>query len=199
MLTERFQDAFAYAARVHGNQRKKGTDVPYLAHLMDVAALVLMNDGHEVQAIAALLHDAAEDAGGRDRLADIRRRFGDAVAEIVEGCSDTFDDPKPPWLERKKAYIDHLPQASPATRLVSAADKLANVRVLIADVKAHGEGIWDRFNGKKEGTVWYYRAVANVFLSHGPHPLAERLDEEVRELEQLASGSARYASAARPG
>jgi (p)ppGpp synthase/HD superfamily hydrolase len=186
MITQRFEDAFVYAIRAHGGQRKKGTDTPYIAHVMDVTALVLMNGGQEDHAIAALLHDVAEDAGGRHRLEDVRVRFGHAVAEIVEGCSDTFDDPKPPWLERKKAYIDHLPHTSPATRLVSAADKLANARAIISDVKAQGDGVWDRFNGKKDGTIWYYRTIADVFLALGPHPLAARLDEAVRELQQLA-------------
>ena len=175
-----------YASIVHAAQRKKGTGVPYIAHLLDVTSLVLMHGGDEDEAIGALLHDAAEDAGGRTRLDDIRARFGHVVAAIVEGCSDTFEDPKPPWLERKEAYIAHLDSALASTRLVSAADKLANARMIAADVEARGESVWQLFNGKKEGTVWYYRTIADVFLRLGPEPLASRLDKAVRELQRLA-------------
>lgn len=186
MLTPRFSDAFSYALAAHAGQRKRGTDVPYIAHLMDVTALVLMHGGNEDEAIGALLHDAAEDAGGRPRLEDIKQRCGDTVAEIVEGCSDTLETPKPPWLPRKTAYIEHLPQVSAYTRLVSAADKLANVRTIVADFKAIDEAVFERFVGRKEGTLWYYRTLADVFLRLGPAFVAQRLDETVRELQQLA-------------
>lgn len=186
MLTSRFSDAFAYACIAHANQRKKGSDVPYIAHLMEVAAIVLAQGGSEDDAIGALLHDAAEAAGGRARLDDIRARFGDVVAEIVEGCSDSFEEPKPAWLLRKVAYIEHLPKASAPTRLVSAADKLANVRSIVSDYKAVGDAVWQRFSGRKEGTLWYYRTLADLFLRLGPAPLARQLDEAVRELQRLA-------------
>jgi len=157
VLTPRFSDAFSYALHAHGGQAKKGTTVPYIAHLMEVTALVLMHGGNQDEAIGALLHDAAEDAGGRPRLDDIRQRFGDAVAEIVDGCSDTLETPKPPWLQRKTAYIEHLPQVSASTRLVSAADKVANVRTIVADFKSMGEEVFERFAGRRYGTLWYYR------------------------------------------
>ena len=185
MLTPRFSDAFSYALHAHGGQAKKGTTVPYIAHLMEVTALVLMHAGNEDEAIGALLHDAAEDAGGRPRLDDIRQRFGDAVAEIVDGCSDTLETPKPPWLQRKTAYIEHLPQASDSTRLVSAADKVANVRSIVADFKSIGEEVFERFAGRKHGTLWYYRTLADIFLRLGPVGLARQLDETVRELQRL--------------
>ena len=185
MLTPRFSDAFAYALDAHAGQTKKGTNVPYIAHLMDVTSLVLMHGGNEDEAIGALLHDAAEDAGGRARLDDIRQRFGDAVADIVEGCSDTLETPKPPWLQRKTTYIDHLPQASASTRLVSAADKVANVRTIVADFKSIGEEVFERFAGRKQGTLWYYRTLADIFLRLGPAALARQLDETVRELQRL--------------
>lgn len=185
MLTPRFADAFAYALDAHAGQTKKGTNVPYIAHLMDVTALVLTHGGTEDEAVAALLHDAAEDAGGRVRLDDIRQRFGEAVAEIVEGCSDTLETPKPPWLQRKTTYIEHLPQAPASTRLVSASDKLANVRTIIADFKSIGEKVFERFAGRKQGTLWYYRTLADTFLRLGPAALARQLDETVRELQRL--------------
>jgi (p)ppGpp synthase/HD superfamily hydrolase len=185
VLTPRFADAFAYGLDAHAGQTKKGTTVPYIAHLMDVTALVLMHGGNEDEAVAALLHDAAEDAGGRPRLNDIRQRFGDAVAEIVEGCSDTLETTKPPWLQRKTAYIEHLPQVSASTRLVSAADKAANVRTIVADFKAIGEEVFERFAGRKHGTLWYYRTLADIFLRLGPVALARQLDETVRELQRL--------------
>ena len=122
MLTQRFDDALAYAAEVHRGDVRKGSGTPYLAHLLSVAALVIENGGDEDQAIAALLHDAPEDAGGRERLEDIRRRFGDRVAGIVEACTDTFDDPKPPWRERKEAFLERLTGAPADALPVVAAD-----------------------------------------------------------------------------
>jgi len=185
VLTPRFSDAFSYALRAHAGQTKKGTAIPYIAHLMDVTALVLMHGGNEDEAVGALLHDAAEDAGGRPRLDDIRQRFGDAVADIVEDCSDTLETPKPPWLQRKTAYIEHLPQVSASTRLVSAADKTANVRTIVADFKSIGGKVFERFAGRTHGTLWYYRTLADIFLRLGPVALARQLDDTVRELQRL--------------
>jgi len=186
LLTPRFNDALAYAADAHAGQTRKGGGVPYIAHLMDVAAIVLFYDGTEDQAVAALLHDAPEDAGGRGRLEDIRRRFGDAVAEIVDGCTDTYDDPKPPWLERKKAYIARIPKLPPATLLVAAADKFSNARSVLADYRRLGEQVWSRFQGKRDGTLWYYRAVADALAIVMPSPLVAELLLVVAELEREA-------------
>jgi (p)ppGpp synthase/HD superfamily hydrolase len=186
-LSARFEEALIFATRLHARQVRKGTSIPYVAHLLAVASLVLEQGGDEDQTIAALLHDAAEDQGGRATLDDIRRRFGDRVAEIVEGCTDAFTTPKPPWRGRKEAYLAHLPQASAAVRLVSAADKLHNARAILADYRQLGEAVWRRFNSGREGTLWYYRALVGAFQAGGSFPLVEELDRVVSELERLAS------------
>ncbi len=185
-LSVRFTRAVAYAARLHARQKRKGTERPYIAHLLGVASIVLEHGGDEDAAIAARLHDAVEDQGGRPRLSEIRRKFGTHVARIVDGCTDAYTDPKPPWLERKKKYLARLPQASAEVRLVSAADKLHNAREILADYRQVGEALWNRFHGRKERTLWYYRALAEVFRAEGSSPLVEELDRVVSELERLA-------------
>ncbi len=185
-LTERFDEALLYATRLHGHQVRKGSETPYVAHLLATASLALENGATEDEAIAALLHDAAEDQGGEATLATIRERFGDAVADIVAGCSDTFASPKPPWKERKLKTLAHIPRATPSVRLVSSCDKLHNVRALLADYRLHGDALWQRFTGGREGTLWYYRAMADAFRQAGDTPLAEELTRGVRELEALA-------------
>ncbi len=149
-LGPRLQRAFRYAAKWHAGQARKATAVPYLSHLMAVASLVL-EAGDEEMAIAALLHDVVEDCGGMQRLREIRRQFGARVAKIVEGCTDSFGEPKPEWMERKKSYLREVQHADGETRLVSASDKLHNVRTILADYRQDGEKIWKRFNGKKKG------------------------------------------------
>src|SRR5688572_20233218 len=163
--TERFASAMAYAYQVHNGQRRKGSGVPYIAHVLGVAAIAMEYGADENQAIAALLHDAAEDGGGEATLAEIRARFGDAVADIVLGCSDSLvEDPedKLPWRERKENYLAHLENASSSVCLVSAADKLHNVRSIMRDYREHGEEIWERFQGRRDGTLWYYETVADT-------------------------------------
>ncbi len=184
--TEKFEDALVYAASLHRDQTRKGTGVPYVTHLLAVAAIVGENGGTEDEVVAALLHDAPEDAGGEARLAEIRARFGDGVADIVAGCTDTYEDPKPPWRARKEAYLDHLAGAPAPMRLVSAADKLHNARSVLSDYRAVGEDLWDRFNGGRSDTLWYYRAVADALAGDGP--VADELDRVVTELERVASG-----------
>ena len=184
--TEKFEDALGYAARVHRDQTRKGTGVPYITHLLAVAAIVGENGGTEDEVIAALLHDAPEDAGGEARLAEIRGRFGDGVAGIVAGCSDTYEDPKPPWRARKEAYLEHLARAPSLVRLVSAADKLHNARSMLSDYRSAGEDLWGRFNGGRDGTLWYYRAVADALAGDGP--VADELGRVVAELERAAVG-----------
>ena len=188
-LTARFEDALLYAARVHADQVRKGLGgVPYVAHLMGVCAIALEFGADEDAAIGALLHDAPEDQGGRPRLEEIRQRFGDGVAEIVEGCTDTFDTPKPKWRPRKEAYIAHLATASAATRLVSASDKLYNARAILRDVKAKGDAAYEIFAGQKDGTLWYYRALVKQFRATQTTPaLIDQLDEVVSELERRTS------------
>ena len=156
-LGSRFLEAIGYAAELHADQKKKGTDTPYLSHLMAVTALVLEDGGGEDEAIAALLHDAVEDQGGRPRLGEIRRRFGDAVAHLVEGCTDSFTIPKAPWLERKRAYVEHARHLDAATLRVSAADKLANATALLRDYHKVGDE-WQKLDYDNMAKV--ARAVA---------------------------------------
>ena len=183
---EKFEKALVYAVRLHGDQYRKGTGVPYVTHLFAVAAIVGENGGTEDDVVAALLHDAPEDRGGERRLDDIRLRFGEAVAEIVAGCTDTYENPKPPWRERKERYLAHLVGASDSVRLVSAADKLHNARSVLADYRAVGEDLWDRFNGGRDGTLWYYRAFVDNLRVTNEDPIVEELDRVVSELERLA-------------
>jgi (p)ppGpp synthase/HD superfamily hydrolase len=183
---EKFEDALIYATQLHREQWRKGSEVPYITHLLAVAAIVGENDGTENEVVAALLHDAPEDRGGKDRLEDIRVRYGDEVAEIVDGCTDTYEDPKPEWRPRKEAYVAHVAEAPPSVRLVSAADKLHNARSILADLRAVGNELWDRFTGGREGTLWYYRALVEAYAGVGSNPIVEELDRVVREIEALA-------------
>jgi (p)ppGpp synthase/HD superfamily hydrolase len=185
-LGTRFEDALAFAARLHRQQRRKGTEVPYVAHLLAVASIALEHGADEDEAIAALLHDAVEDQGGAPTLEAIRGRFGEKVADIVAGCTDTDQVPKPPWRPRKEAYVAHVASASPSVRLVSAADKLHNARSILADYRRLGERVFSRFSGGRNGTLWYYRALANAFRAHGATPLVEELERTVSDLERLA-------------
>ncbi len=150
---EKFEEALVYAARLHKDQKRKGTDTPYITHLLAVAAIVGENDGMEDEVVAALLHDAPEDQGGEERLEDIRAHFGDSVAEIVDGCVDTYEEPKPAWRPRKEAYVERMETAPASVQLVSAADNLHNARSILADLRDVGEDLWDRFTGGKEGTL----------------------------------------------
>jgi len=184
-----FRKALDYAARVHAKQTRKKTGRPYIGHLMSVASLVMEYGGDEEMAIAALLHDAVEDQGGLPRLSEIRRKFGKRVAHIVDGCTDSYTEPKPPWLERKKSYVQRVSRESPEVLLVSAADKLSNVRETVHDLRVHGEAVFERFAGKKNGTLWYYRALVDEFRKTGTHPLFEELARAVNELESLAGAS----------
>jgi methionine-R-sulfoxide reductase len=182
-LTERFDQAFAYASELHRDQRRKETDIPYISHLMSVAALVLEHGGNEDQAIAALLHDAVEDQGGQPVLDEIRKRFGEGVARIVDECSDAWGEPKPPWRARKEDYIAKLPKKGPETLLVSLADKTHNARAILGDYRQLGDGLWARFNGGREGTLWYYRTLSEFFRGALPGPLASELARAVAAFE----------------
>jgi len=187
-LGPRFLRAFIFAAEKHKGQTRKASTIPYIAHLMGVASLVLEAGGDEDLAIAALLHDVVEDCGGAPMLKEVRRRFGARVAKVVEGCTDADTYPKPPWQERKEAYIKHLIKADADTKLVSAADKLNNVRSILSDYRALGESVWSRFNGGREGTLWYYRTLRDVFLSHRRNRITRDLELAVKELDALAGG-----------
>jgi GTP pyrophosphokinase len=185
-LSARFEEALAFAARLHKSQVRKGSDVPYVAHLLGVASLVLEHGANEDEAIAALLHDAIEDQGGAEAREEIRRRFGDVVTAIVDGCTDADVAPKPPWRGRKEAYIARIAGESPSVRLVSTADKVHNARSMLADYRAVGESLWARFKGGRGGTLWYYRALVDAFRQAGSSPLVDELDRVVSELEQLS-------------
>jgi (p)ppGpp synthase/HD superfamily hydrolase len=187
---DRFDEAASYAARVHAGQLRARTDEPYIEHLLRVAALVIDDGGSEEEAIAALLHDAPEDRGGRARLWDIRRRFGARVAMIVDALTDTYEDPGPPWRERKERYLAHLDD-SPGALRVSLADKLDNVRALARDYRLQGEELWAR-SGKDPADVrWYYRTLAGRFSVLRPGALAEELAGAVSELERLLGSPGR--------
>ena len=159
--------------------------------MLAVTAIVIEHGGNEDEAIAALLHDSIEDQGGASTREEIRKRFGDRVVEIVDGCTDTDVMPKPPWRVRKKEYIAHISVASAPVRLVSAADKLHNARAVLEDYRIVGEALWTRFNGGKEGTLWYYRAAVDALRKAGASPLIEELDRVVSEIECLAGDNAR--------
>lgn len=191
-LSTRFDEAMVFASRLHARQARKGSGIPYLSHLLSVAAIVLENGGNEDEAIAALLHDAIEDQGGDATRQEIKQRFGETVVAIVNGCTDTDGVPKPPWQARKEAYIAHLRTAPPSVLLVSAADKLHNLRSLRADYPLVGEDLWQRFKTGKEGTLWYYRALVEVYKAHYPTPLTEELMRTFNELETMVAASPRY-------
>ncbi|MEX2303599.1 MAG: HD domain-containing protein [Bryobacterales bacterium] len=189
-MTDRFDQALSYASRLHRGQRRKGADIPYVAHLLAVASLVLEHGGDEEEAIAALLHDSIEDIGGASLRREIREHFGERVLSIVEGCTDSDTNPKPPWKERKKAHVESLASADASVRLVIAADKLHNVRSLLMDHKRLGDRLWQRFRGGRDGTLWYYRAVTDALLKTEVTPLVEELQRAVTELEAAVTGPA---------
>ncbi|MDP9331870.1 MAG: HD domain-containing protein [Actinomycetota bacterium] len=207
-----FEDALRYALIAHGAHKRKGTKIPYIAHLLSVSALVLEAEGSEVQAIAALLHDAAEDCGGQPRLDDVRHRFGDEVGDIVEACSDSLVESaaeKAPWSERKITYVEHLSQFPADVLLVSLADKLHNVTAILRDLRTFGDDVFLRFTvGRAEGalagrkaTEWYYTELIKVFdarraeLTPGGIVLLEELRLTLQAIEVHRSTS----SAALPG
>jgi GTP pyrophosphokinase len=187
MLSHRFTEALIYATELHANQVRKGSGVPYIAHLLGVASIALEYGANEDEAIAALLHDAIEDQGGDATRQEIRRRFGEVVTAIVDGCTDSDTTPKPPWRSRKEAYIAHIPTATPSVKLVSAADKLYNVRSIVNDYRQVGEIIWERFKGGKDGSLWYYRSLVEAFRQDNSTPIIEELDRVVSELEKLVN------------
>jgi (p)ppGpp synthase/HD superfamily hydrolase len=185
-LGPRFLRAFQFAAEKHAGQARKASTIPYIAHLMGVASLTLEAGGDEDLAIAALLHDVVEDCGGAPVLKTVRRLFGERVAKVVDGCTDTDVFPKPPWRARKESYLLHLRDANADTRLVSAADKLNNVRSILADYRKIRDEVWERFNGGREGTLWYYRVLLDEFLRRKPNRVTQELELAVKDLESVA-------------
>lgn len=186
-LSERFEDALLLSTRLHATQFRKGSQTPYIAHLLSVAALVLEAGGDEDLVIAALLHDAVEDQGGLETLKDIRVRYGNRVAFIVDSCSDAYSIPKPAWKKRKEDYLTHLQSSSSEVRLVSLADKLHNARCILRNILEGESEIWDKFKGGKEGTLWYYRSLISVFEKFESNYLLDELKRVVNQIEELAS------------
>ena len=186
-LGDRFSDALRYASELHALQPRKGTKIPYVAHLLAVAALILEYGGDEDLAIAGLLHDAVEDQGGAATLKEIRRRYGERVAQIVNACSDTDTVPKPPWRQRKERHIAEIAHAEPEVRLVYAADKVHNARAILRDVRRDGDAVWSRFKGGKDGTLWYYERLVQALKGPGDNPLIGELEEVVTELKRAAA------------
>jgi (p)ppGpp synthase/HD superfamily hydrolase len=191
ILTDRFDRALLYATHVHGGQTRKGTGTPYIAHLLAVAATVLEYGGDEDLAIAGLLHDSVEDQGGKARLEDVRNRFGERVARVVEACSDSLADTgagerKAGWQERKDKYLAHLKTADEDILRVSLADKVHNARAILRDLRKPeiGEKIWSRFSQPKERTLRYYTSLAEIFRKKRPGQLAEELGEIVAVLKK---------------
>ncbi len=186
-FTARFEQALVYATRLHNGQSRKGTDIPYVAHLLAVTALVIEWGGNEEMAIAALLHDAVEDQGGLETLTEIRRQFGERVARIVEGCTDSYLQPKPPWRGRKEAYLAKLRGEPHDVRIVSLADKVHNARSILSDLRRNGLSAFDRFRGGRDGTLWYYRSLVEVFTEVEESPLVAEFSRLVDEIEELAN------------
>ncbi len=195
MLTSRFDEALVFAARLHNLQLRKGTNIPYITHLLAVSSLVLENGGGEDEAIGGLLHDAIEDQaknypGGAPALrAEIEQRFGSKVLAIVEGCTDAETMPKPPWIDRKRAYIAHVGTCDTPVLLVSCCDKLHNARAILSDYRTVGEEVWDRFNAERTDILWYYRSLTEIFAARLQVPAARELAGTVAELEALCNGN----------
>ena len=193
LIADRFADAVAYAGALHRGQRRKSSGSPYFSHLLAVAALVMGAGGDEDECIAALLHDAVEDQGGARTAEDIRRQFGERVAGIVLECSEK-KGPDRPWIDRKRDALQSVASAGPSARLVLSADKLHNVRSLESDYRADGESIWERFQGKRDGTLWYYRAMTTAIEASGGSVLQEDLEDALRSLEQVAGAESKPAT-----
>jgi len=182
--TARIVDAFGLAFDLHRTQKRKGSKAPYLTHLMGTASIVGEFGGDEDQFIAALLHDAVEDQGGRKTLELIRARFGDRVADFVDGCSDSDTQPKPPWRERKEQDLVKAATAAPELRLLIAADKLHNARTILTDLREYGNNVWERFRGGREGTLWYYAEIVRALSTNWTHPVLRELAQAVDMIQR---------------
>ncbi len=192
LYTQRFADALTTAAELHATQRRKGTSIPYISHLLATCAIVLDYGADEDEAIAALLHDAIEDVEPTETARAHVAWFGTRVLAIVEGCTDADTHPKPPWRERKERYVAHLADADASVLLVAAADKLHNALSVVADLRRVGDSVWDRFNAGRDETLWYYDAVVAAMRAnpaHNPELLGE-LTRVVAELRSAATSAA---------
>jgi GTP pyrophosphokinase len=193
ILTDRFDRALHLASDHHRAQLRRGTEIPYMSHLLGVTSLVLEMGGTEEEAIAGLLHDTVEDGGGEAMLERIEAEYGADVARIVFANSDTIVEPKPPWLERKRAYVESVAAKRPDELRVSLADKLHNVRTILRDYRTHGDVVWTRFRAGEDGVRWYYRAMHEALterrdaLGAAAIPLLDELGWTVDELDRLAT------------
>ncbi|HTV66495.1 MAG TPA: HD domain-containing protein [Bryocella sp.] len=192
-LSIRFDHALLFASQVHRHQDRKKSGIPYLSHLLGVASIVLDYGGDEEMAIAALLHDAVEDHGGRPMLKVIEQIFGPRVAKIVDGCTDSYVEDakkKEPWEKRKIRYLHRVRREDAETRFVSAADKLYNVRAVLRDLRYDGDIAFSRFSAPKAKTLWYYRSLVQQYrlggITHRLKPLIDDLDRVVTEVEHLS-------------
>lgn len=187
LLTPRFRDALNLVYELDANHPRKGTDIPYLAHLMSVCSMVLTGGGDEDQACAALLHDTLEDHAKSVTREALEARFGKRVCALVEALTDTpkryRGGEKPEWRPRKEAYLRHLGKAKKEVLLISSADKLDNARAIFEDYKKIGDKLWPRFNGGKEGQLWYYRELVKAYRAAGfRNPVTRDLERVVEEL-----------------
>ena len=188
-LTDRFDAAMLYAHAIHRDQQRKGNGSAYIGHLLGVASIVLDDGGTEDEAIGALLHDAAEDRGGREQLAQVRAKFGDTVAKIVEDCTDSWDTPKRPWRERKRGYVEHARTLPPSSLRVAAADKVHNAYAILRDLRNTGEQVWDRFNAPADDVIACYESIVKAFRdaqrgSPRPCKLVEELERIVKGIQR---------------
>jgi (p)ppGpp synthase/HD superfamily hydrolase len=184
----KFDEALLLAHELHRHDVRKGTGKPYISHLLGVCSLVVDYGGDEEMAIAALLHDAVEDHGGYPMLEQIRRQFGERVAHIVDGCTDSYvldATKKEPWRQRKDVYLARLPLEDADVRMVSAADKLYNCRTILRDLRREGIAALDRFNGGRKDTVWYYDQLVRSFRAAGSNELVEELAISVDEMKRV--------------
>jgi len=184
VLSRKFESALAFANQVHAHQKRKDSGAPYFAHVIGVAALVLEDGGSEEEAIAALLHDTAEDQGGQAMLDEIAERFGKTIAQIVAECSDTLISPKPPWQARKENHINGLRTARPETIRIMLADKVYNSRNLLRSLQERGEIVWENFKGGRDGTIWYFQQMYAVFAETKSGYM---LDEFARNIKRIAA------------
>jgi len=183
-LTDRFEQALIYAYHLHRHQVRKVSSVPYISHLLSVAALVLEDGGNEDEAIAALLHDAIEDQGGLPTRAAIYEQFGEQVGAIVDGCTEWDELPKPPWKVRKLRYLENLRWASSSVRRVSLADKLHNLRSLLSDWQMSGDRIWLEFNSPPAEMLWFYQSLMHAYSNLNENRMMEDFKQAVTELRQ---------------
>ena len=201
VLNPRFDSAMAFALNLHREQRRKGSNVPYAAHLLGVCSIVLDHGGDEDEAIAALLHDAAEDQGGWETLKTIELRYGARVAAIVNGCTDSYGEPKPVWRPRKEAYVARLVTANRSVKLVAASDKLHNLRSTVADLRRAGPETLVKFNASPRDQLWYYGACIDALGAGDSVGVAggARLDSRgIRDAARAAAGRVAAAGGARP-